>query len=292
MSVIAILVLHGCTENPGSPSTATPPAVVAPRAATSSRATAEAEGLRVSVLALQVADEPHLAGDEEIRAVGALRSRTSVDLLVVDGDGRLLGVVAEQTHLELQDETGEAVRRREPPSQHGAHPPSGLNQMATVSEDRTAMRVGFSALGTPAPGARELRLRGVMGVAVGGARVAATGAVALREGEELTLGDVVLIVREIRPDEREPGSLIVRFGVPAGLAALDSLEDLRATSDGQPIQLQVRGRSISASGADSTLAVEYVLDRTDVSRLELSASYATERRVIAVPLDLTFGAGL
>lgn len=285
-------IAQACAPSVQCPEPTTPAPTVESAPPPLRAAVVEAEGLRVSVQGLRVVAAPHFAGDEELQVGGVLWSQTIVDLLVVDREGRLLGIAHEQTRLDaIGDETGEAVRLRGSPFRERAHPPSGFDETPEISGDRTAMILPVSAEGTPTPGARELRVRGTIGVAVGGARAVATAALELREGESVTLGDVELRVRRVGP-AREPGTLRVDCEIPAGVAAFESLEDLTATSDGDPVELRADGLSVLSGDFGRRVSISLLLGRTDVTRLELHATYVTDRRVITIPLDLAVGVGL
>lgn len=263
--------------------------VVAPTPPRSAPATVEVEGIRVSLLGLRVAAPPYVAGEDELSAIGSLWSHTSVDLLVVSRRGGILGVAAESTRLDaLEDDNGEPVRDRAPSSRRPS-PPAGFHEFADVAHDRTAMRVTLDVPGSAAPGARELRLRGTLGVALGSEPIAVTTLLELRAGAVATLADLSMRVRDIRATAE---STRIVLEIPSDAAASDALGDLTVRAGGAPVDIVRRGRSSWSADGQARTELTLELAATDLTQIEIAASIPRARRVVVVPLDLRFGVGL
>lgn len=286
LSAAILLQLHGCASAAPCPESTLPEPSPTPR----ERAILEFDGMRLSVVGLGVVSAPHVAGGEELGVLGVPANTTTVHLLLVDPETRLLASAPAQTRLALEDEHGEPIRSRETSSLFDTFRP-GPGPIPTVSADRSTMLLQLVWPGTPPPGTRALRLRGQLAVVTGSARAAASDQVTLEPGETLQLGDAVLRVRRVEPLADEPTRLRVIFEAVSGLGSVDALDDVTARADGQPLGIAQWGRSVTRIGNDERAEVEYVLDRADVTELEIGATYVADPRTVAIPVDLTFGVG-
>ena len=214
LSISALLAtLQACTSALPCPAPVTPVQVAAPAPPPLAPVHIEFEGLQLTVQSLQVsASRPSADAGRFIGARG-FWSQTKLEFLVADAEARLIGVAPESTRLDAcEDETGEPLALRGPGS---AGPQVGWDQMGSVSTDRSVMVVNLACPGSATPGAREVRVRGRLGVVLGGNRATATGTLELRAGQTLTLGDVELSFRSVRPGDT-PGNLWVDFDAPGG----------------------------------------------------------------------------
>ena len=304
--VLVLAVTAGC-ENVGSrPTGQSPVAATSSRAESAVRSLGELatrptpgltlvshrelpDGVVTEVRGMRVVSPVRESEGSQMRAFN-WSAGTSVAVWVWRPEGGILGLDRDASEISaFQDDRGTDLWSGSRASKF-SH--SQLDMMPRISEDGSAILFEVNGQGVPRQGATTLTLRGEVRLLVASKKASFTAEdVTLKSGTEFTVGQ-----RTIKVTKTGAPSFGDAHGFAATLRLQGDVADIAKIAfrddQGNDLQAKRQGSYWSGSGESRINNWEYVLEKQPHGPVQVVLTSWIDLTKQAVPLDLTFGAGL